>query len=210
VRYGADGQHCTDSSRIREVMKEATMRTLDARVWQVHFTELRTRVLSAFPRLHRQDVEAAGDDFDALVHLIQRQSGLSATEVHDRLREIEVLEADGDAETREASAQANGGRASVEQLRIEFGFEESERPRIVDVLRKLDRQLQRWSADAVDIHLYVKDRDTLAQKVTMDVRVPNLPRIIATSRETQLHDALMDVRDEALRQIKEQLARRRG
>jgi hypothetical protein len=210
VRAEADGQHCTDSSRIREVMKEATMRTLDARAWQVHFTELRTPVLSAFPRLHRQDVEAAGDDFDALVHLIQRQSGLSATEVHDRLREIEVLEADGEVETREAGAHTNGKRASVEQLRIEFGFEESERPRIVDVLRKLDRQLRRWSPDAVDLTLSIKDRETQAQKVTMEVRVPNLPRIVVTSKEPVLRDALMDVRDDAWRQIKEQLARRRG
>ena len=186
------------------------MRTLDARAWQVHFTELRTPVLSAFPRLHRQDVEAAGDDFDALVHLIQRQSGLSATEVHDRLREIEVLEADGEVETREAAAHTNGKRASVEQLRIEFGFEESERPRIVDVLRKLDRQLRRWSPDAVDLTLSIKDRETQAQKVTMEVRVPNLPRIVVTSKEPVLHDALMDVRDDAWRQIKEQLARRRG
>jgi len=188
------------------------MRTLDARAWQVHFTDLRTPVLSAFPRLHRQDVEATGDDFDALVHLIQRQSGLSASEVHERLREIEVGTHDGDLEIREAGSQADAepARASVEHLRIEFGFEEAERPRIMELLRKLDRHLQRWSADAVDIQLHVKDRDSLAQKVTMEARLPNLPRIVATSREQVLHDALMDVRDDVLRQIKEQLDRRRG
>jgi hypothetical protein len=206
----ADGQHCTDSSRIREVMKEATMRTLDARAWQVHFTELRTPVLSAFPRLHRQDVEAAGDDFDALVHLIQRQSGLSATEVRDRLREIEVVDADGEIETREDDGATDRSGASVDQLRIEFGFEESERPRITEMMRKLDRLLQRFPADAVDMELYVKERDSLAQKVTLEVRVPNLPRVVATSREQVLRDALMDVRDDIWRQIKEQLARRRG
>jgi hypothetical protein len=191
-------------------MKEATMRTLDARAWQVHFTELRTPVLAAFPRLHRQDVEATGDDFDALVHLIQRHSGLSATEVHDRLREIEVMEFNGDLEARDATAEPTDGRASVDHLRIEFGFVESERPRIVEMLRKLDRQLQRWPADAVDMELYVKDRETMGQKVTMEVRLPNLPRIVATSKLPQLHDAVMDIRDEVWRQIKEQLARRRG
>lgn len=187
------------------------MRTLDARAWQVHFTELRTPVLSAFPRLHRQDVEATGDDFDALVHLIQRQSGLSASEVHNRLREIEVLEADGDIETREPDRGTNGQGASVEeQLRIEFGFEESERARIVDMLRKLDRQLKRFPADAVDMELTVKDRETITQKVTMEVKLPHFPRIVATSNEPILRDALMDVREEVLRQIKEQHARRRG
>jgi hypothetical protein len=42
------------------------------------------------------------------------------------------------------------------------------------------------------------------------VRLPNLPRIVATSKLPQLHDAVMDIRDEVWRQIKEQLARRRG
>lgn len=184
------------------------MRTLDARAWQGHFTELRTRVLTAFPRLHRQDVEATGDDFDALVHLIQRHSGLSATEVHDRLREIEVT--DVDPETRDVTADTSAGRASVDQLRTESGFGESEHPRIVDTLRKLDRQLQRWPADAVNMELFVKDRDTLAQKVTMEVWLPNLPRVVATSNQPVLRDALMEIRDDVWRQIKEQLARRRG
>ena len=187
------------------------MRTLDARAWQVHFTELRTPVLSAFPRLHRQDVEATGDDFDALVHLIQRHSGLSATQVHDRLRQIEVLEADGDIETHEPAGDTNGGDASIgRQLRLGFGFEDSERPRIVDMLRKLDRQLKRFQADAVDIELNVKDRETMTQKVTMEVKLPHFPRMVATSNEPMLRDALMDVREDVHRQIKEQHARRRG
>ena len=187
------------------------MRTLDARAWQVHFSDLRTPVLSAFPRLHRQDVEATGDDFDALVHLIQRHSGLSASEVHNRLRQIEVLEVDGDIEIREARGDTNGRGASIEhQLRLGFGFEESERDRIVDMLRKLDRQLKRFRPDAVDIELNVKDRETMTQKVTMEVKLPHLPRIVATSHEPSLRDALMDVREEVLRQVKEQHARRRG
>lgn len=187
------------------------MRTLDARAWQGHFTELRTPVLSAFPRLHRQDVEATGDDFEALVHLIQRHSGLSATEVHNRLRQIEVLEIDGDIETREPCGDTNGGGASVEgQLRLGFGFEESERARVVDMMHKLDRQLKRFRSDAVDIELTVKDRETVTQKVTMEVKLPHFPRIVATSNEPMLRDALMDVREEVLRQIKEQHARRRG
>jgi hypothetical protein len=206
----ADGQHCTHSSPKREVMKEATMRTLDARAWQVHFARLRTPVLSAFPRLHRQDVEATGGDFDALVHLIQRHSGLSASEVHDRLREIEVMELEGDIETREPTPTTRRRGASVDQLRIEFGFEESERPRIVGIMRKLDRQLKRFPADAVDMELNVKDRETTTQKVTMGVWLPNFPRVVATSKEPVLRDALMNVREEVLRQIKEQHARRRG
>lgn len=100
--------------------------------------------------------------------------------------------------------------ATVDQLRIEYGFEESEHPRVIELLRKLDRQLKRFSADAVDMELTVKDRDTSDQKVTMEVWLPGLPRVVATSKELALRDALMDVREDVWRQIKEQQARRRG
>jgi len=179
------------------------MTTLDARVWQTRFTELRTSVLSAFPHVHRQEVEAAGDDFDALVHTIQRRSGLSATQVHERLAEIT---------TDDGARSDDRGRrgASLEQLRIGFGFEESERPRILELLRKLDRQLQRFPAEAVDLELTVKDRDTTAQKVTLEARLPNVPRVVVTSREHSLRDALMDVREDLWRQLKETIDRQRG
>jgi hypothetical protein len=174
------------------------MTPLDARVWQARFSELRTPVLSAFPRLHRQDVEAAGDDFDALVHTIQRSSGMSATEVHERLSEITVDD--------------DGGRrhASLDQLRVGFGFEESERPRLIELMRKLDRQLQRFPAEGVDLELTVKDRDTTAQKVTLEAWLPNMPRIVVTSKEHDLRDALMDVREDLWRRMKETVNRRRG
>ena len=100
-------------------------------------------------------------------------------------------------------------RASLEQLRIGFGFEESERPRILEVLRKLDRQLKRFPASSVDLELTVKDRDTTAQKVTLEAWLPNMPRIVVTSREHSLRDALMEVREDLWRRVKEALDRRR-
>jgi hypothetical protein len=179
------------------------MTSMDARTWQTRFTELRSPVLSAFPQVPRQDVEAAGDDFDALVHTIQRESGLSATEVHERLSAIAL---------DDPPANTDGGRrgASLDQLRIGFGFEESERPRILELLRKLDRQLQRFRAEAVEMELTVKDRDTPTQKVTLEAWLPNMPRIVVTSREQSLRDALMDVREDLWRRLKESLDRRRG
>lgn len=184
------------------------MTTLDAHAWQANFTELRAPVLSAFPRLHRQDVEATGDDFDALVHLIQRHSGLSAQQVHARLGEIEVNGVDGSDRSTSPDDDARVG-ASIDQLRVERGFEESERPRVLELLRKLDRQLNRFPADAVDMEITVKDRDTTAQKVTLEAWLPNIPRVVATSQEHALRDALMDVREDLWRQINEQLDRRR-
>lgn len=101
-------------------------------------------------------------------------------------------------------------RASLEQLRIGFGFEESERARILELLRKLDRQLQRFPAEAVDLELTVKDRDTTAQKVTLEASLPNVPRIVVTSKEQSLRDALMDVREDLWRRINEAVNRRRS
>lgn len=185
------------------------MRTVEARAWRARFTQLRTPVLSGFPRLDRQDVEAVGDDFDALVHLIQRRTGRSATDVIEQLQHI-FTQQDDDGTDAPPADDRNGRSASIAQLRIEFGFAESEHPRIMDTLRKLDRQLRRFPASAVDMELAVKDRDTTAQKVTLEARLPNLPRIVATSNEPGLRDALMDVREEVWRQIKEQLDRSRG
>lgn len=182
------------------------MTTLDARVWQARFAELRTPVLSAFPRLHRQDVEAAGDDFDALVHTIQRTSGMSATEVVQRLSTITV---DDDDEPTPAPDDGRR-RASLDQLRVGFGFEESERSRVVELMRKLDRQLQRFPAEGVDMELTIKDRGTTAQKVTLEVWLPNMPRIVVTSKEHDLRDALMDVREDLWRHLNEKVNRRRG
>lgn len=182
------------------------MTPLDAHAWETGFTDLRTPVLTAFPRLHRQDVEAAGGDFDALVHLIQRHSGLSATEVHARLSKIEVAE--GEPVDGAAGADDGRQRADITQLRIAYGFEESERPRILELLGKLNRQLKRFPANGVDLELAVKDRDTTAQKVTLTGRLPNIGTVIATSREHALRDALMDVREDLWRQLKEQLDRR--
>lgn len=184
--------------------------TLDARTWRSDFTRLRAPVLATFPRLHRQDVEATGDDFDALIELIQRQSGLSAGEVHERLADIDEAgaTADGDGADTGDDASADGARASIDQLRIDRGFEESEHERVRDIFRKLDRQLNRFPADGADMELTVKDRDTTAQKVTFEVWLPKMPRVVATSKEHSLRDALMDVREDAWRQINEQLDRR--
>lgn len=183
------------------------MTSLDAHAWETGFTDLRTPVLTAFPRLHRQDVEATGGDFDALVHLIQRHSGLSASEVHARLSEIEVTR--DDSADNAAGADAGRQRADITQLRTAYGFEESERPRVLELLGKLDRQLKRFPADGVDLELTVKDRDSTAQKVTLTARLPNIGTVVATSREVTLRDALMDVREDLWRQLKEQLDRRR-
>lgn len=190
------------------------MQSLNARVWQRHFPELRRPVMAAFPRLQPHDVEAVNDDFDALVALIQRSSGLGAGDVHDRLSAIDVqrlgiTEDDTGPGSDDQPSRTRWRGASIGQLRIGFGFEAAERTRILAILSKLDRQLSRFRADATDLELTVKDRGSMTQKVTLEVRLPKFPRVVATSTEMDLRDALMDLREDLWRRIDNLMSRRK-
>ncbi|PSO52785.1 MAG: hypothetical protein BRC31_04045 [Actinobacteria bacterium QS_5_72_10] len=95
-------------------------------------------------------------------------------------------------------------------MRLGTGFHADERERILDVLRKLDQRLQRYDADAVDMELTVKDRETTKQKVTLELWIakPRTDELVATSTETGLRDALNEVREDMWRQLDEMINRR--
>lgn len=103
----------------------------------------------------------------------------------------------------------------AERLRIvsEFGPEDHER--VIRVLSgRLDRRLQRWDAEQVELEISVKDRDSDQQRVAFECRISNLPTMVATSTERRLDDAVAEVRDDLFRQIdkfvtKQEASRRR-
>lgn len=100
--------------------------------------------------------------------------------------------------------------ATVDLLRLGAGFNEGERDRILDVLRKLDQRLQRYPADAVDLEISVKDRDTTTQKVTLSLSIAKhrTDPLVATSTQHDVRDALNEVRDDMWRQLDEMINRR--
>lgn len=100
--------------------------------------------------------------------------------------------------------------ASVDQLRLGTGFGEDERDRIVELYRKLDKRLQRWAAEGVDMELSIKDRETTSQQVTFEcwIAAEGNTRFVATSKENLLQDALMDCREDMWRQIDEYVSRK--
>lgn len=104
----------------------------------------------------------------------------------------------------------NDTPASVDRLRLGTGFAESERPKILELFRKLDRRLQRFPADEVDLELSVKERDTPAQSVVLECWIAELrgERFVATSTEPDLRDALMECREDLWRQIDRAISRR--
>lgn len=184
------------------------MRPLTHREWRQHFTVLRPYVLEEWPELDRPKVERVNDDFDALVALIQSETGLSPELVEQRLRKLDVDELGiGTGESQAGGDRAD--HASLRQLRLGDGFSASERDRIVARLEKLNRRLKKFPADATELELSVKDRDTPSQKVTLAAWLPKFPQIVATSDESDLHDALADVREDLWRQIDDAVNRRK-
>lgn len=184
------------------------MRPLTPRVWQRHFTALRPYVLQEFPDLDRQKLETVDDDFSGLVEVVQHATGLSSELVHQRLKKLDVDELG--LGTGEHDEEEDTGNASLDQLRLGDGFAEAERERIVDRLEKLNRRLRKFPADGTDLLLTVKDRERTSQQVTLECSVPHFRQIVATSAESDLNAALMEVREELWRQIDDEVNKRKG
>lgn len=183
------------------------MRPLTPRVWERHFTVLRPYVLQEFPDVDRQKLETIGDDFSGLVDVVQDATGLSAELVRQRLRKLDVDELG--LGTGEAEEEAEEDRASLDQLRLGDGFSDAERDRIVNRLEKLNRRLRKFPADGTHLLLSVKDRDTTAQKLTLECGLPHFATLVATSDEPDLKAALMEVREDLWRQIDDAVNKRK-
>jgi ribosome-associated translation inhibitor RaiA len=188
------------------------MRALTHQVWEEHYVTLREHVLKRWPQVDRLELEAIDDDYDGLVELVQRATGMTAEDVHSELRTLHVPELDIGPGDEDEPEDEGDGRASLAQLRLGQGFADAERDRVVERLEKLNRRLKRFSADGTDLLLSVKDRDGDSQKVTLEALLPRYAPIVATSENPDLRAALNEVRDELWRQIDDAIGyrRRRG
>lgn len=86
-------------------------------------------------------------------------------------------------------------------LRLGGGLRPDERAGIVDQFGSLDHRLRSFRADAVDLELTVKERDTPSQRTTLEADISGWPRLVATSTQTTLSQALAEVRDDLVRQV---------
>lgn len=182
------------------------MRPLTHQVWEAHYVTIRSYVLERWPRVERLELEGIADDYDGLVALVQRATGMTAQDVHAQIRTLDVPElgVGGGKETPAADQ-----RASIAQLRLGHGFSARERDRVVRRLEKLNRRLERFPADGTDILLTVKDREDSSQKVTLELRAPHYAPFVATSANPDLRAALTEVREELWRQIDDAVTQRR-
>lgn len=187
------------------------MQTLTPEVWSDQHPRVRRHVLTKWPLVAEQDLEAAAGDWPALLALVQDATGMDARVIEQQLRAIDVdANDDDDTGTEADTATDDGGaaRASLAQLRLGTGFAADERDRVVSRLDKLNRRLKRFRADATDLELTVKDRDSTSQVVTLTCEVPGFSGFVASSREHDLRAALSDVREDLWRQIDDAISKR--
>ncbi len=96
----------------------------------------------------------------------------------------------------------------TDQLKLGTGFHDRDRALVLDRLAGLERRLGTHKPGSVELELSIKERDGADQHVTLDCRVAELPRLVATSKNHTLSQALSEVRDELIRQLDDQSSRR--
>ena len=103
----------------------------------------------------------------------------------------------------------SAGTASLEaNLRLGNGLKDRDRDRVLRRLAGLDARLRSFRADAVDLLVTVKDRETRSQRTTLEATIANLPRLVATSERAGLDEALAEVSDDLVRQLTDVKTRR--
>ena len=181
------------------------MQPLTHQLWAKHFVDIRPRVLEEWPEIDKIELDHVGDDWDGLVELVHKTTGMSADLTLQRLRTLDIEEL-GIGTGDEPDGDSN--QASLAQLSLGSGFTDGERDRIVERLSKLNRRLQRFPADGTFLEVSVKERDSSGQSVTLICELPGFATLVATSSEPDLRDALMDVREDMWRQIDDAVTRR--
>lgn len=97
---------------------------------------------------------------------------------------------------------ASADPATVEDcLRVGAGFSQGDRNWIVEQFATLDARLATFSVDATELEVSVKDRAARGQKVTLECWIAGRQKIVTTSSEEDLHDALNDARDDLRRKL---------
>ena len=78
---------------------------------------------------------------------------------------------------------------------------ESEWTDLIHHWAKLDHRLRSFDDGTVKLDLYVKDRDTSGQHLTLEATIDHYPPLVATADGGRLEHALNEVRDEMIRLI---------
>ena len=94
-----------------------------------------------------------------------------------------------------------------ECLRVGAGFSQGDLNWISEQFATLDARLASFYADTTELEVSVKDRAAKGQKVTLECWIAGRQKIVTTSSEENLHDALNDVRDDLRRRLNDAKSR---
>jgi ribosome-associated translation inhibitor RaiA len=89
----------------------------------------------------------------------------------------------------------------ADSLTVHGDLYQADIDKLVDHWSKLDSRLRSFDAGTVSMELFVKDRDSKSQHVTLDLKIDRHDPLVATSSNTDLDQALNEVRDEMIRQL---------
>lgn len=89
----------------------------------------------------------------------------------------------------------------ADTLHLGHGFRADERDRIVTVLGRLDERLRSFDPDRIELELTVKERETPSQHTTLQAKLGGMRRLVATSDNELLEAAILEVRNDLIRQI---------
>jgi ribosome-associated translation inhibitor RaiA len=96
-----------------------------------------------------------------------------------------------------------------ERLRIVPEFRTDEHPHILELLfGRLERRLSHWEPEQVELELSVKERDKASQRMVLECWIAGVPRMVATSTESDTDKAIVEVRDDLFRQLNRYVTRR--
>jgi ribosome-associated translation inhibitor RaiA len=102
----------------------------------------------------------------------------------------------------EGDVMTNQHPATVaDSLTVHGDLHQSDIDQLIDHWAKLDARLRSFDAGTVSMQLFVKDRDSKSQHVTLDLKIDRHDPLVATSSNTDLERALNEVRDEMIRQL---------
>ena len=83
---------------------------------------------------------------------------------------------------------------TAEDIRLAGGVGESDRALVAETMQEIIGRLGQLREQA-DAELSVKDRDSADPKTTLEVTVPGLPKVVATSAEPELRSSGRPSRD---------------
>ncbi len=95
----------------------------------------------------------------------------------------------------------------VDRINLGGGVHRTDLPLLAEALGHLFARLESWPASSVDIWLRVKDRDLPGMKTTLEVQVPSIPMLVASSKRQPLGAALDRAADKMVRKLNDAVAK---